>query len=40
MYAGVPSAVPTWVSVAPGASVRAALMAFAIPKSATVAEPP
>ena len=40
MYAGVPIDVPTCVSVAPGADVRAALIAFAMPKSVTTAVPP
>ncbi len=40
MYAGVPIEVPTCVSVAPPTPVRAALMAFAMPKSVTTAVPP
>ena len=40
MYAGVPIDVPICVSVPPGASARAALSAFAMPKSVTTAEPP
>jgi hypothetical protein len=40
MYTGVPIDIPTCVSVSPGAVERAALIAFAIPKSVTVADPP
>ena len=40
MYAGVPMEVPSWVSVGADALVRAALIAFAMPKSVTTAEPP
>ena len=40
IYAGVPMLVPICVSVAPPDEVRAALMAFAMPKSVTTATPP
>jgi hypothetical protein len=40
MYVGVPIDVPICVSVAPGAAIRDADSALAIPKSVTVAEPP
>ena len=39
MYAGVPMAIPTCVSVAPPADKRDAEIAFAMPKSVTVALP-
>ena len=38
MYAGVPIDVPICVSVAPGAGVRDALIALAMPKSVTTAD--
>jgi hypothetical protein len=37
MYAGVPSDVPTWVSVSNGARFRDRVIALAIPKSVTTA---
>ena len=37
MYIGVPTAVPSWVSVAPAGPWAAAAMALAMPKSVTTA---